>query len=118
MDPAAPSDDHRRQADWKRRAAAAEINARRVNEAIERGDSGPAPVFLCECGFLGCNATVSLSIQAYEAVRTDFDRFFVIPGHEIEVVDRVVERHSEYLVVVKHQPEAKEKARDADQRTT
>jgi hypothetical protein len=113
--PTAPSDD-RRQADWRRRAAVAEINARRVNEAIERGDSGPAPVFVCECGYLGCNETTSLSIRDYESVRTDFDRFFLIPGHEIDTVDRVVERYPEYLVVVKLEPEAKEMAREGDQR--
>lgn len=79
----------------------AEVNGRRVNEAIERGDSGPVPVFVCECGHLGCSDTVELSVAEYEAVRSDFDRFLVKPGHEIEEVDRVVERHSGYLVVVK-----------------
>lgn len=102
---------------WKRRAVAAEINGRRVNEAIERGTKATAPVFVCECGNMGCHAQVRISITSYEAVRTDFDRFFVVPGHEIEAVDRVVERHSGYLVVVKHLPEAKEMARDADQRS-
>lgn len=63
------------------------------------------------------HAQVRISITSYEAVRTDLDRFFVVPGHEIEAVDRVVERHSGYLVVVKHLPEAKEMARDADQRS-
>jgi len=102
---------------WTRRAAAAEINGRRVNEAIERGTSAAVAVFVCECGNLGCNAQVRISIPSYEAVRTDFDRFFVVPGHEIEEVDRVVERHPGYFVVVKRLREAKEMARDADQRT-
>lgn len=103
---------------WKRRITNAEINGRRVNEAIERGDgnSGPA-VFVCECGHLGCNSMVELEISEYEGVRARFDRFLVTPGHEIKAVDRVVERHPEYLVVVKPDEGARESARDADERT-
>lgn len=105
------------QAPWKRRAAAAEINGRRVNEAIERGTDGPQPVFVCECGHLGCQAKVTLSIPDYESVRRDFDRFLVVPGHEIEGVDEVVEEHPGFLVVVKKEPEAKAMAEQADQRS-
>jgi hypothetical protein len=102
----------------KRRAANAEVNGRRVNEAIERGESdGGTAVFVCECGYLGCNTTVELSIAEYEAVRTGFDRFLVVPGHEIETVDRVVERHPDHLVVIKREPDAKAMARVADERT-
>lgn len=83
-------------------AVVAEIRGRQVNEAIQRGeeDSGPA-VFLCECGNLGCSTTIELPIDDYEAIRTDFERFLVAPGHEIEAVDEIVERHRHHLVVVK-----------------
>jgi hypothetical protein len=102
----------------KRRAANAEVNGRRINEAIERGEgNGEAAVFVCECGYVGCNTTVELSIADYEAVRTDFDRFLVVPGHEIDEIDEVVERHSEHLVVVKREPEAKAIAHASDERT-
>lgn len=83
------------------RAAAAEVNGRRVNEAIERGTQADAAVFVCECGNLGCNATVELTIPAYEQVRTGFERFLVLPGHELTEIERVVERHEDYLVVAK-----------------
>jgi hypothetical protein len=102
---------------FKRRAASLEINGRRVNEAIERGGDRDSAVFVCECGHLGCSETLELSISAYEAVRTDFDRFLVVPGHEIEEVDEVVERHHGHLVVVKREPEAKAMASATDQRT-
>lgn len=103
---------------FKRRAASLEVNGRRVNEAIERGgeDQGSA-VFVCECGHLGCNETLELSTAEYEAVRTDFDRFLIVPGHEIDEVDEVVERQSRYLVVVKREPEAKVLAQVTDERT-
>jgi hypothetical protein len=89
------------------RAASAEVNGRRVNEAIERGtEAARRAVFVCECGNLGCTATVELSIAEYEMVRSNFDRFLVIPGHEIESVEDVVERHDGYLVVVKRDGQA------------
>jgi hypothetical protein len=84
------------------RAASAEVNGRRVNEAIERGtEAAHRAVFVCECGNLGCTDTVELTISEYEAVRSAFDRFLVVPGHEIGSVEDVVERHDGYLVVVK-----------------
>jgi hypothetical protein len=103
---------------WKQRIVNAEINGRRVNEAIERGGGrGDSAVFVCECGHLGCSSTLELKIADYEEVRTNFDRFLVVPGHEITAVDRVVERHPEHLVVVKPDEGARESAREADERT-
>jgi len=113
-----PADPVKREPSWKRRITTAEINGRRVNEAIERGDGNSGPlVLVCECGHLGCNSMVELEISEYEQVRANFDRFLVIPGHEIEAVDRVVERHSEYLVVIKPDEGARVAAREADERT-
>jgi hypothetical protein len=104
---------------FQRRAAAAEINGRRVNEAIEPQDGvDRSAVFVCECGHLGCSETVEISVAEYEEVRVDFDRFFVVPGHEIDEVDRVVERRPDYLIVVKRAPEAREMARASDERST
>ena len=99
------------------RAASAEINGRRVNEAIERGtESARGAVFVCECGNLGCTATVELTIAEYELVRSSFDRFLVIPGHEIESVEDVVERHGSYLVVAKRDGQAVAMAAVTDDR--
>ncbi len=99
------------------RLAAAEINGRQVNEAIERGaaSSGTA-VFVCECGNLGCNDTVEMALSAYAEVRSDFDRFLVVPGHEIEDIEEVVERHAGYLVVAKRRGMAMAMAKATDDR--
>lgn len=78
-----------------------EINGRRVNEAIERGAREGAVKFVCECGHLGCNALVEMSTAEYERVRSGFDRFFLVPGHEIDGVDEVLERRGNHLVVAK-----------------
>jgi hypothetical protein len=103
---------------FQRRAALAEINGRQVNEAIEPRGRADEAVFVCECGYLGCSETVELRVADYEAVRTGFDRFLLIPGHEIEEVDEVVERHDNYFVVVKRAAEARKMARVSDERTS
>jgi hypothetical protein len=101
----------------RRRQAAAEVNGRQVNEAIERGHGHTdSAVFVCECGYFGCTTTVRLSIAAYEAVRTSFDRFLVAPGHEIEEIEEVVERHADYFVVVKDEGTPKLVASATDER--
>lgn len=103
-----------------RRLGAIEVNGRRVNEAIDRGQSGSESrlvAFVCECGHVGCNVTVGLAIPEYESVRSAFDRFLVVPGHEIAMVDEVVERHGDYLVVVKREGEAREVAAATDPRS-
>ncbi len=99
------------------RAAATEVNGRRVNEAIERGTRGAGTaVFVCECGKLGCSETVELSISEYEAVRSGFERFLVVPGHELEEIEDVIERHGSYLVVAKRDRVATEIAESTDDR--
>ena len=114
--PSPPRDPSNRSA-WERRIAAAEINGRRVNEAIERGRNGSkTPTFLCECGHIGCTTKLTLTIPEYEHVRTGFERFMLAPGHEIDGIDIVVERRDRFLVVEKHgQPG--EMARRTDERT-
>ena len=90
------------------RLAANEAIFRSGNELINNavGDSGVAP-FLCECGDQGCFERVSISHDAYEAVRAHPARFFVAPGHEdLTAGEVVVEDFSHYSVVEKQGAEA------------
>jgi hypothetical protein len=94
-----------------------EISLRRVNEAIELGRrtrEGLVP-FVCECGVLGCNAVLELTLEEYDAVRRDGARFIVLPGHQSEV-DRVAERGDRYEVVEKIRPGPAELAERNDPR--
>jgi hypothetical protein len=101
----------------RRRQAAAEANSRQVNEAIERGNGqDDSAVFVCECAYIGCNTTIEMSIAEYEAVRTNFDRFLLAPGHEVEEIEEVVERHPDYFVVVKDEGTPKLVASVTDER--
>jgi hypothetical protein len=74
---------------------------RKVNEGIERGTDDNRITFACECGRLGCNKLIELSRAEYEGVRAHPRCFFLLAGHELLEVERVVERHDDYLVVEK-----------------
>ncbi len=104
----------------EQRLAANESIFREVNEAINKGgwpgDEGSAVGFRCECARLGCNALVSLTPQDYERVRAYPRRFLMLPGHELEDIEIVVEAMPGYVVVEKRD-EAGRVARAADPRT-
>jgi hypothetical protein len=94
------------------RIAKNEALLREVNEKIhdvgERLQVLPEDEFLdfrCECGRPECNDSVSMTTAEYERVRSDNDRFAVLPGHEKDEIERVVDRTDRYLVVDKR-PEA------------
>ncbi len=102
------------------RVAKNEILFRQVNERIreiegERWRVDPVD-FMCECGNMKCTRVVQMSVEGYERLRSDAARFGVIPGHELLDVERVVERHEQYLVVEKD-GEARVRAEVADPRS-
>ena len=84
------------------RVAHNETIARRVNEAIEDGRVSREGVgtFVCECGQLGCNAMLELSLQEYESLRSEARQFVVAAGHDADF-DRAVSQNARYVVVVK-----------------
>jgi hypothetical protein len=60
-----------------------EVTFRQINEGIEEGRNereGLVP-FVCECGELGCNEIVELTLREYERVRAGARCFLVAPGH-------------------------------------
>ena len=91
---------------WEQRAARNESLFREVNENIARleerhGATATEPVFLCECANADCTEHVSVESDVYTRVREEPRRFIVIPGHEDPKLERVVERHGDYLIVEK-----------------
>jgi hypothetical protein len=56
---------------------------------------------------MGCNSLVELTLAEYEAVRDSARRFFMVDGHEIPDIERVVERAPRYIVVEKLGEEAR-----------
>jgi hypothetical protein len=98
----------------ERRMAANESVFREVNEAINKGGwpgDEAAPVgFRCECARLGCNALVSLTPQEYERVRAHPRRFVMLPGHELDEVETIVQGMPGYVVVEKREEAGREAA--------
>ena len=82
--------------DGGRGVARNEAIFRLVNEDIEDLASGAEVAkfeIVCECGSAGCVEMISVTREAYEAVRTDPERFFVKHGHVFPDVETVVEEH-------------------------
>ena len=79
-----------------------ETTFREVNEGIEEGRrqrDGLVP-FVCECGVIGCNAVVRVTLREYEGVRAGSRCFLVAPGHKAEF-DEVRHEGERYDVVSK-----------------
>lgn len=79
---------------------------RQVNERLRELGEGFSLVsdtseFVCECGQADCTSRVRMPLAAYEEIRSDPKRFFVIKGHESPEYEHVVEEREEYLVVEK-----------------
>jgi hypothetical protein len=78
-----------------------ETLGRRVNEGIEEGRrerEGLVP-FVCECGLLGCNDVVELTLREYEEVRAGSRCFLVVPGHGADF--DIVRRHEDRYEIVR-----------------
>jgi hypothetical protein len=81
---------------------------REVNEQIRSVGTGLFAIaadeeleLICECLRLGCTERIALTPADYERVRERPARFVVLPGHEEDELEYVVERHPSYLVVEK-----------------
>jgi hypothetical protein len=77
-----------------------EVNER-IAELNESFQVDGRSEFLCECSREECKEPVSISLEEYESVRRSPTRFFVLPGHEDETVERVVARTERYVTVEK-----------------
>lgn len=72
-----------------------ETTFREVNEGIEAGrhDRDGLVPFVCECGEIGCNAVVEMTLREYEDVRSGSRCFLVSPGHGAAFDETRLERH-------------------------
>ena len=83
---------------------------RSVNERIKRLDEEAGAWtdpkqrfwFQCECGNTDtCHERVEMTLAEYERVRSQRDRFTVLPGHETHEIERVVESSGRFFIVDK-----------------
>ena len=87
-----------------------EVNERmaEVDKATEESNFAPDETlfeFLCECGSDSetgaCVEHVSMTINEYDQVRQQDDRFVVYPGHESDWIEWVVFRNDRFVIVDK-----------------
>jgi hypothetical protein len=91
---------------------------REMNERLERlgEEFGDETVeFLCECADPACAAPLTIPVSLYETARNHSRWFLVVPGHEREGIERVVQEHPDCLVIEKV-GEAGEVAEDTNPR--
>ena len=91
--------------DFASRAARNEEVVRDVNRRIEEGAKlhgvGSAMPFHCECAQDVCLEKIDLDARAYEPILNERYRFMVVPDHVVPSVERIVERHENFVVVEK-----------------
>jgi len=88
------------------RAAQNELVFRAVNDQIlkmtDRFRAQLAEIdIVCECAETSCVGSIRVDAEEFAKVKRTDGRFLVLPGHEDETVERVVDRHADYVVVVK-----------------
>ena len=64
-------------------------------------ETGAPHEYLCECSNSDCIAQVSLTAEEFQRVRSSPIQFAVLPGHETNEIETVVERADRYLIVQK-----------------
>jgi len=105
-----------------RRVGRNEAIFRAVNEQIESLNQNLAAIsdntvrIVCECADLMCSEQLSVRVEEYERIRADSTLFFVLPGHQLPDLERVVEETADYVVVRKHAGEPATMARETDAR--
>ena len=106
----------------KNEAVFREVNERVVAITQEFGSLGDRPSepvggLICECSDPGCLERVGpLTISEYETVRRDPLRFIIAPNHQALDVETVIEQHTSYWIVEKHEGVPADVARARDPR--
>jgi hypothetical protein len=58
--------------------------------------------FQCECGNTdGCDGRLLMTLGEYERARSQRDRFAVLPGHEADEIESIVEQDERFVIVDK-----------------
>ena len=75
------------------------LTARGVVDPAEFGE------YFCECGLDDCKDKIRLRHDEYERVRSNPLHFAIVPGHEVDTVERVIEHTDRFAMVEKFEGE-------------
>ena len=87
----------------------------RIAESAQRFEADSTQ-FVCECADPYCTHRLEATLDEYEEVRADGATFVLVPGHEHDDIERVVERKGRFNVVEKVQSTVRETVRRLDPR--
>jgi hypothetical protein len=79
-----------------------EVNER-IAEITERFNASET-AFVCECADPACTERIDATLDEYEHAREQGTTFLLVPGHEDERIEAVVELGSDHAVVEKRHP--------------
>ena len=88
------------------RAARNQVLFRQVNERLEElaatfQDVAGTTLFACECADLCCIEQIKMTLDEYEAIRSEPNQFLVLPGHVVHDVENIVREGGGFVVVAK-----------------
>jgi hypothetical protein len=89
------------------RIARNESAFRDVNEGIAKTAErlqASETAFICECADPACTDRIEATLAEYEEAREQGTTFLLVPGHEDERIETVVELNGEHAVVEKRHP--------------
>lgn len=78
-----------------------EVNERLQELATNFQELAGTSVFACECADLACVEQIDMTLDEYEAVRSEPNRFVVAPGHVLPDVENVVGGNERFVMVAK-----------------
>jgi len=58
--------------------------------------------FKCECSDENCTTRIPMLLTKYQQIHLDRDTFIVIPNHEAELIEQIIEATPDYNVVKKN----------------
>jgi hypothetical protein len=103
------------------RIALNEATSRQINEGLEEAHEGaPSDRYIrvvCECGRDSCDRVIAITLPEYERVRSDPRGFALVRDHVIADLERVVEEHDRFVVVMKREGTPAEVAAEEDPRS-
>ncbi len=58
--------------------------------------------FKCECSDEDCKERIALKLSDYQEIHTDRGKYIVMPGHQVDAIEKVIKSNPEYNVVMKN----------------
>ena len=86
---------------FRKKNKAAKNAIKKFYEDFDIDPENEALQFYCECSNDDCEDRIEMTVEDYEKHHSRKDRFIVLPGHETDTVEKVVQQYDDYAIVQK-----------------